>query len=219
MPPPFPHRSSGDSSPGDGSPEPRQAPPEVSSPRPDLLVWIDLEMTGLEPERCHILEIATLITNNALEVIAEGPCHVIHADEAALATLSDWSREQFTRSGLLDRCRASQVALADAEAETLAFVQRYCTERTAPLCGNSIHTDRAFLYQGMRQLHDWLHYRNVDVSSFKEMLRRWHGEAFKSPAKRGLHEALADIRESIDELRFYRDRYIVLPDPAGGSES
>ncbi len=172
------------------------------------LVWIDLEMTGLEPERCHILEIATIITDGELNVIAEGPEMVIHNTEAQLETLSDWSRDTFTKSGLLERVRASEIDCAEAERRTLAFVKEHCAERSAPLCGNSIHTDRTFLYSRMRTLHDYLHYRNVDVSSFKEVLRRWYPKVYKPPAKAGLHEALADIRESIEELRYYRQAFL-----------
>ena len=177
------------------------------------LVWIDLEMTGLDPDRCHILEIATIVTDGDLNVLAEGPDLVVHNSEAQLATLSDWSRETFTKSGLLERVRASEVDGAQAERLTLEFVQAYCLPRTAPLCGNSIHTDRAFLYRGMRSLHDHLHYRNVDVSSFKEVLRRWYPRAYAPPPKAGLHQALADIRESIEELRYYRATFL-RPDPA-----
>lgn len=172
------------------------------------LVWIDLEMTGLEPERCFILEIATIVTNGELETIAEGPTLVVHNTEEQLETLSDWSRETFTESGLLERVRASTVDAAEAERQTLAFVRQHCAERTAPLCGNSIHTDRAFLYHRMRRLHDYLHYRNVDVSSFKEVLRRWYPDAYSPPTKAGRHEALADIRESIEELRYYRQAFL-----------
>jgi oligoribonuclease len=172
------------------------------------LVWIDLEMTGLEPERCHILEIATVITTGDLEVLAEGPALVVHNSEAQLETLSDWSRETFSASGLLDRVRASPIDVAEAERLTLEFVRAHCPARSAPLCGNSIHTDRAFLYQHMRALHDHLHYRNVDVSSFKEVLRRWYPASYKPPEKAGSHEALADIRESIAELRYYRQAFL-----------
>ena len=180
------------------------------------LVWIDLEMTGLEPETCHILEIATIITNGELEVLAEGPTIVVHNTEAQLETLSDWSRDTFTKSGLLDRVRASEIDCAEAERRTLAFIRKHCAKRSAPLCGNSIHTDRAFLYSRMRTLHDWLHYRNVDVSSFKEVLRRWFPKAYAPPKKAGLHEALTDIRESIEELRYYREAFL-RPDPNAGS--
>lgn len=182
----------------------------MSAPSP--LVWIDLEMTGLDPDHCHIIEIATIVTTSELELVAEGPDLRIHAGEAERATLSDWSREHFTESGLLDACAASEITVADAEEATLAFLTRHCSEGLSPLCGNSVHTDRSFLYRHMRKLHDFLHYRNVDVSSFKEVLQRWYPEAYAPPRKAGRHEALADIRESIDELRYYR-RAFLKPDP------
>ena len=175
---------------------------------PKHLVWIDLEMTGLDPDECHIIEIATLVTGSDLDIIAEGPSFAIQAGEKELATLSDWSREHFTRSGLLDRCRASQTTLAEAEKRTLTFLLAHCVKGKAPLCGNSVHTDRAFLWRHMRDLHDFLHYRNVDVSSFKEVLRRWYPKEYDPPKKAGLHEALADIRESVAELRYYRDAFL-----------
>ncbi len=178
------------------------------------LVWIDLEMTGLDHDRCSILEIATIVTTEDLEVVAEGPDFAIHNTEAQLETLSEWSREHFTASGLLERCAASDIDRAQAEAETLAFVKKHCKREKSPLCGNSVHTDRAFLYNQMRQLHDYLHYRNVDVSSWKEMLRRWYPHAYDPPRKAGKHEALADIRESIAELRYYRDAFVRAPDAA-----
>ncbi len=178
----------------------------------DKLVWIDLEMTGLDPDRCFILEIATLITDSQLRPIEEGPCLVIHNSENELESLSDWSAEHFGESGLLDRVRASNVLLADAETQTLKFIKRHCTKRTAPLCGNSIHTDRQFLYRHMRDVHDWLHYRNVDVSTMKELLRRWYPHAYDPPKKAGSHEALADIRESLAELQYYRDAFIRPPE-------
>lgn len=196
-------------------------PTPAARPNGKHLVWIDLEMTGLEPENCFILEIATLITTSNLELVAEGPSIVVYNSEAQLETLSDWSRDTFTRSGLLDRVRASEVGLAEAERQTLAFVEAHCPKNRAPLCGNSIHTDRAFLYAHMRELHDHLHYRNVDVSSFKEVLRRWYPKAYAPPKKAGLHEALTDIRESIDELRYYREAFL-RPDvraPEGSTEA
>ena len=185
------------------------------------LVWIDLEMTGLDHERCSILEIATIVTNQDLEIVAEGPSFALHNTEAQLETLSDWSREHFTASGLLERCAASEVNAAQAEAKTLAFIRKHCKPSKSPLCGNSVHTDRAFLYNQMRELHDFLHYRNVDVSSWKEMLRRWHPHLYDPPPKAGKHEALADIRESIAELVYYRDAFIrppESPNPAPGIE-
>jgi oligoribonuclease len=172
------------------------------------LVWLDLEMTGLDPDRCHILEIATAVTDEDLEVVAEGPTLVLHADDAALATLSEWSRVQFTTSGLLDRCRASTLDCAAAEKETLAFLREHCRQGRSPLCGNSVHTDRAFLWRHMRKLHDFLHYRNLDVSTIKEVVRRWYPDRFAPPPKAGLHEALSDVYDSIAELRYYRDAFL-----------
>ena len=172
------------------------------------LVWIDLEMTGLDPDNCFIIEIATVITNSELELLAEGPSLVVHNTEAQLASLSDWSLDHFTRSGLLDRVRESTIDVKEAEARTLEFVGKWSEPRRSPLCGNSVHADRQFLYRHMRTLHDHLHYRNVDVSSLKEMLRRWYPKAYNPPAKAGKHEALADIHESVEELRYYRDAFI-----------
>lgn len=172
------------------------------------LAWIDLEMTGLDPDACFILEIATLVTTQDLELVAEGPVLVIHNDEAQLATLSDWSRRTFTASGLLDRVRASPVSAAAAEEATLAFLAQHTLPRTSPLCGNSVHTDRQFLWRHMRRLHDHLHYRNVDVSSWKEMLRRWYPARYKPPVKAGSHVALADVHESVAELRYYRQAFL-----------
>lgn len=182
-------------------------------PTSDRLVWVDLEMTGLDPTRCHILEIATLVTDGDLNLLAEGPSLVVHATESELDTLSDWSRETFTRSGLLDRVRASATSRADAEAATLAFLKEHVLPQTAPLCGNSVWNDRIFLIHEMRGIHDFLHYRNVDVSSFKEVLRRWHPTRFSPPAKKSRHEAMTDIHESLEELRYYRDHFLAPPQP------
>jgi oligoribonuclease len=169
---------------------------------------MDLEMSGLDPDRCVILEVATIVTDQDLTVIEEGPDLVVHHDEAALETLSGWSRENFGRSGLLDRVRQSPISPAEAEERTLEFLARHCLPRTSPLCGNSVHMDRAFLWRGMRRLHDFLHYRNVDVSTFKELLRRWFPDRFAPPMKAGSHVALADVRESIEELRYYRRTFL-----------
>jgi len=201
-PPPAPPPSGGPPSP---------APPEASAPSApaDRLVWIDLEMTGLDPDRCRILEIATAVTDGELSVLAEGPSLVLHATEEDLRTLSDWSREHLGASGLLDRVRASPVGAAEAEERTLAFLRQHCSPRTAPLCGNSVHTDRAFLGRQMRTLHDFFHYRNVDVSTLKELFRRWYPGRFSPPAKAERHEARLDLLESIAELRYYRERFFV----------
>lgn len=174
----------------------------------DNLVWIDLEMTGLDPDACFIIEIATVITDSELNLLAEGPSLVVHNSEEQLKSLSEWSQDHFSRSGLLDKVRASTISVEDAEAQTLDFVREWSDPRRSPLCGNSVHADRQFLYRHMRTLHDHLHYRNVDVSTLKEMLRRWYPKAYAPPTKAGNHQALADIHESVEELRYYRDAFI-----------
>ena len=174
------------------------------------LVWIDLEMTGLDPQTCTIVEIATIVTDGALETIAEGPNLIIHASDEALEAMHPDVVKLHTRSGLLDKIPTSKVSLAQAEAETLAFVREHCSAHSAPLCGNSIWKDRQFLELYMRELSGYLHYRNVDVSTIKELGRRWYGrDKLNVPAKAETHRALDDIRESIAELRWYRDNLFV----------
>ncbi|MCX8071486.1 MAG: oligoribonuclease [Candidatus Binatia bacterium] len=191
----------------------------MTTPRRDLLVWMDLEMTGLDPERDHILEIATLITDNDLQVIAEGPVLAIHHPETVFARMDEWNRDHHTKSGLLARCRASNVTTHEAEQKTLAFVRTYCEPRTAPLCGNSVWQDRRFLARYMRELEHFLHYRIIDVSTVKELVRRWYPGGPPPPEKRKVHLASSDIRESIDELRFYREQYFREPHPRPASGS
>jgi oligoribonuclease len=174
----------------------------------DRLVWIDMEMTGLDPVRCHVLEIATLVTDGNLNLVAEGPSLTLHATEEELASLSDWSRDTFGKSGFLEKVRASTISRAEGEARTLAFLKEHVGFQTAPLCGNSVWNDRLFLVLHMPKIHEFLHYRNVDVSSFKEVIRRWHPAEYSPPPKKNKHEALSDIHESLDELRYYRDRFI-----------
>jgi len=176
----------------------------MTEPSDANLIWMDLEMSGLDPERNTILEIATLITDADLGVVAEGPVLAIHQPDAVLEGMDDWNRDHHAASGLTARVRSSPYSMADAERETLAFVRRYCTERSSPLCGNSIHQDRRFLVRYMPQLDAYLHYRNIDVSTVKELVRRWYPNGPHPPEKRHAHLALDDIRESIDELRFYR---------------
>ncbi|MBN2194996.1 MAG: oligoribonuclease [Polyangiaceae bacterium] len=178
----------------------------------DRLVWIDLEMTGLDPRVDHILEMATLITDATLEVVATGPEIVIHQTEAVLGGMNDWSREHHAASGLLDRVRGSPISVAAAEARTLDFVRAHCEVGTAPLAGNSIHMDRFFLKFHMPSLEGFLHYRNVDVTTVKELARRWApGVLEASPRKADGHRALEDIRESIAELAHYRTHLFRLP--------
>jgi oligoribonuclease len=176
-------------------------------PRGDLLVWVDLEMTGLDPERCVIVEIATLVTDARLEVIAEGPCLILQAGEQELADMAPEVREMHTRSGLLDAIRASKVTLADATRQTLDFLVAHCEPRTAPLCGNSIWKDRQFIERYMRPVDAHLHYRTIDVSTVKELGKRWYRA--EPPKKKEAHRALDDIHESIEELRYWQRRLFV----------
>ncbi len=169
----------------------------------DLLVWMDLEMTGLDPDRDAILEIATIITDAELNIVAEGPEIAVHQPESVLRGMSDWCITHHGASGLTARVRASKIGLREAEQETLAFVRAHVEKGASPLCGNSIHQDRRFLARWMPELDSWLHYRNIDVSTIKELARRWYPD-LSPPEKAGSHRALADIRESIAELAWYR---------------
>ncbi len=176
-----------------------------------VLAWMDLEMTGLEPARHRIVEIATIITDDQLQVVAEGPDLVVHQPEDALALMEPVVVEMHTRSGLLDAIRRSTVSLEEAGEQTLTFLKAHIPEAgTVPLCGNSIGTDRRFLAAYLPEIEDYLHYRCVDVSSIKELARRWYPDLNRGrPHKQGSHRALDDIRESIEELRWYRERVFV----------
>ncbi len=169
------------------------------------LVWMDLEMTGLDPEVNTIIEIATVITSSALETLAEGPVLAIHVPDAHLATMDAWNTEHHNASGLVERVRASRVTLAQAERETLAFMREWVDENQSPLCGNTIGQDRRFLARYMPRVEGFLHYRSVDVSSIKELVARWQPGLLDGFTKKGAHLALDDIRESIAELRYYRE--------------
>ncbi|MGA3220574.1 MAG: oligoribonuclease [Acidimicrobiales bacterium] len=171
-----------------------------------MLVWTDLEMTGLDPARDCIVEIATLVTDDELEVLAEGPDLVIATPPEALAAMDDVVRQMHTRSGLLDAISASSISLAQAADETLEFVRTHVPEaRKVPLCGNSIGTDRRFLAAYMPELEEYLHYRSIDVSTIKELAKRWYPDALAAaPRKVGAHRALDDIKESVEELRYWR---------------
>jgi oligoribonuclease len=193
-----------------------------------MLVWMDLEMTGLDPQRNTIVEIATVITDDDLEVVAEGPDLVIGTTDEQLASMDQIVRDMHTRSGLLDAIVASTLTLEDAGAQTLDFIKTQVPEPgTVPLCGSSIGTDRRFLAAQLPSIENWLHYRCVDVSAVKELCRRWYPAAFKSaPPKRTSHRALDDVKESIAELAYYRKTIFVPPPVApvpsadpGGSEA
>ena len=167
------------------------------------LVWMDLEFSGLEPEKDVILEIATLITDNQLNLVAEGPVIAIHQPPNVLDHLDDWNRKHHTASGLLDRVIQSGDDHESADRKTAAFILEHCKPGESPLCGNSIHQDRRFLYKYMPRVTASLHYRNVDVSTLKELVKRWYPN-LKPYEKKGSHRALDDILESIEELKYYR---------------
>ncbi|MCY3618965.1 MAG: oligoribonuclease [Acidimicrobiaceae bacterium] len=183
-----------------------------------MLAWMDLEMTGLDPALHSIVEIAVLITDDDLRIVATGPDLVIHQPEEVLARMGDTVRTMHTSSGLLDAVKASTVSLADAGGEVLAFLRSHIdAPRTVPLCGNSIGTDRRFLAQHLPEVEGFLHYRSIDVSTVKELARRWQPSVYEgAPVKAGGHRALDDITESLEELRWYR-RAGFIGAPTGGA--
>lgn len=179
------------------------------SERERRLVWVDLEMTGLDPNESTIIEIATLVTNENLDVVASGPELIVHATDEDLAKMAPVVVEMHARSGLTDRVRASKITLAEAEQATLDFLKEHVDPKTAPLCGNSVWKDKQFLERYMPSVVAHLHYRLVDVSTIKELVRRWYPADFAAPKKNELHRALDDIQESIAELSHYRSRVFV----------
>ncbi len=174
------------------------------TPDPENLIWIDLEMTGLDPDHDRIIEIATVVTDKALNTLAEGPVVAIHQSDAVLDGMDDWNTRQHVGSGLVRRVRESASNEAEAEAATLAFLARLVPLGASPMCGNSICQDRRFLARHMPELEAFFHYRNLDVSTLKELARRWAPQLLEGFAKGGSHLALDDIRDSIGELQFYR---------------
>lgn len=174
------------------------------------LIWVDLEMTGLEPDRDRIIEIALVITDDKLNTVAEAPVLAVHQGAAVLDAMDDWNKNTHGKSGLIERVRASTFGDAEAEAAMLAFLQEWVPARASPMCGNSVCQDRRFLARYMPQLEAWFHYRNLDVSTLKELAKRWRPEVYKGVEKKGKHQALADIHESIGELAHYRDHFLRL---------
>lgn len=171
------------------------------------LIWLDLEMTGLDPEQDVILEIASIVTDSHLNVLAEGPVFAIHQSDDVLNNMNQWCIDTHGASGLTQRCRESNTALLDAEAATIAFLEKYVPAGVSPMCGNSIGQDRRFINKYMPNFEHYFHYRNLDVSTIKELARRWKPEVLTKVDKKGVHLALDDIRESIEELKVYREHF------------
>ncbi|WP_434634108.1 oligoribonuclease [Vibrio sp. SCSIO 43086] len=168
------------------------------------LIWVDLEMTGLDPETHKIIEIASIVTDSELNILAEGPVLAIHQPEEELAKMDDWCTNTHTASGLVERVRNSKISEQDAVEQTIEFLEKWVPKGASPICGNSIGQDRRFLYKHMPELEEFFHYRYVDVSTLKELARRWQPEVLNGFTKQGTHLALDDIRESIAELKYYR---------------
>lgn len=179
-------------------------------PEANRLVWIDLEMTGLDPEKERIIEMATIITDDDLNIVAEGPVIAIHQSDSLLDAMDEWCTRTHGESGLTRRVKDSDIEEAEAERQTLEFLQKHLEPGQSPLCGNSIGQDRRFLVKYMPQLEAYFHYRNLDVSTVKELARRWRPEVLKGIQKKGSHLALDDIRDSINELRHYREHFFQL---------
>ena len=173
------------------------------------LVWIDLEMTGLSPQNDRIIEIASIVTDIHLSIVAEGPELVIHQSDERLDGMDAWNKKTHSESGLIDQVRASEIDEEEAERRTLAFLRRYATKQRSPLCGNAICQDRRFLDRYMPQVSAYLHYRHLDVSTIKELARRWRPDLTSNQNKNSRHRAMDDIRESIEELRVYRDSFFL----------
>ena len=175
---------------------------------PTHLLWLDMEMTGLVPESDRIIELAIVVTDADLNTVAEGPVLVVHQPDEVMNAMDNWNKGTHGKSGLIDRVKASHLSEADAEAQMLAFVKQYLPERTSPMCGNSICQDRRFMARYMPALEAFFHYRNLDVSTLKELAKRWRPEVYASFKKAQKHTALADVHESIEELVHYRTHFL-----------
>jgi oligoribonuclease len=175
---------------------------------PRHLIWIDMEMSGLNPDTDRVLEVAIVVTDSQLHTVAQAPVLVVHQDDDVLARMDDWNKSTHAKSGLIDRVKASKLTEAQVEDRMLAFVTEHVPPRTSPMCGNSVHQDRRFLVRYMPKLEEYFLYRNLDVSTLKELVRRWRPDLVSGLTKLGKHEALADVQESIDELRYYRDYFL-----------
>ncbi|MEY3523778.1 MAG: hypothetical protein RIT33_1195 [Pseudomonadota bacterium] len=175
----------------------------------DRLVWVDMEMSGLQPETDRILEIAMIVTDGDLNIVAEGPVLVVHQEDAVLDRMDAWNKGTHGKSGLIDKVKASTLTEAEVEAECLAFLKQHVKSSISPMCGNTIHQDRRFMNRYMPKLEAYFHYRNIDVSTIKELCKRWQPEIAKGFSKQQAHTALADIIESVDELRYYREKLFI----------
>lgn len=178
---------------------------------PNHLLWLDMEMTGLDPDNDRIIELAIVVTDSQLNIVEESPSWAVHQPDSVLDAMDDWNKGTHGRSGLIDRIKASSLTVADVEREALAFVAQYVPKSASPMCGNSICQDRRFMARGMPELETWFHYRNLDVSTLKELCKRWQPEIHRQFKKQGKHTALADIHESIEELKFYREHFLRVP--------
>ncbi|MCP9757799.1 oligoribonuclease [Aquitalea sp. S1-19] len=175
---------------------------------PNKLIWLDMEMTGLEPDSDRIIEVAMVVTDSQLNVLDQSEVYVVHQSDAVMNGMDEWNTKTHGRTGLTERVRASSLSEAEVEAALLAFMQQHVAERVTPMCGNSIGQDRRFMARWMPKLEAYFHYRNLDVSTLKELCKRWKPDVYKGVVKKGKHEALADIMESIEELRYYRENFI-----------
>lgn len=174
------------------------------------LIWLDLEMTGLNPAKDRILELATIVTDSELNILAQGPVFAIHQTDAILNGMDEWNTKHHGKSGLIDRVKQSNIKEKEAEAETIEFLMHYVSCGKSPLCGNTIYQDRKFLYKWMPKLEQYFHYRNLDVSTLKILAKRWRPDIMKGWKKESKHIALEDIKDSIDELRYYREHFLLL---------
>jgi len=177
------------------------------------LCWLDMEMTGLDPERERIIEVAMIITDPDLNVLAQSEVYVVHQSDELLDGMDEWNTATHGRTGLTQRVRESRLTEAEVEQKLLDFIAQWIPEKATPMCGNTIHQDRRFMVKYMPRLEAFFHYRNLDVSTLKELARRWHPAVYKGVVKKGSHKALDDILESIDELKYYRDTFLRLPAP------